>query len=249
MSSRSLNDQCKSIWQTVFKDSEAFTDLYFSRRYPKGNTFISRANDHTVAQAQCFTYRMTAAIDEPMLTVGYLSGLATLPQYRRQGHAANIMHQLHQWQQNKGIDYSLLIPADEEAAQWYISHFAYRPICTRAISMDAMQLTHYTPINRLTAPIAKQIQHHLSSTPYTLQHTADDLADQLAVCKMSGGGLYTDGTRLFMAELHCGTARILDSFSESQPENTTSDTTPVLYLPICKQSPLPKEIRITLMLS
>lgn len=277
----------RAIWKIVFGDSEEFIDLYFSRHYTNAKTFISLQDGQIAAQAQCFLYQMTTAatdfcsIPRPqpqthkavVTTVGYVSGLATLPQYRRQGHAANIMRQLHSWLQTQGADYSMLIPADETAAQWYQSHFGYlRAARTPQYMISEQQLSRCTEHRELTPELINLIQQHLASTPYTIQHIAQDLRDQLAVCQMSGGGLYSlppagkhDTTIHFMAEkimMPDGTAsfRVLDYFYalpaptsytpfmlHSATSHNFSHQT-CMYLPISNNKPLSDEIRITLML-
>lgn len=277
----------RAVWKTVFGDSDEFIDLYFSRRYPNAKTFISLQDGHVAAQAQCFLYQMTAPIAEiiypsgskpgygqrtRLATIGYVSGLATLPQFRRKGHAANVMMQLHQWLQAQRAEYCLLIPADEIAAKWYSAHFGYLQVArTEQYMINEQELRLYAEHCELTPEIISLIQRDLASTPYTIQHSAQDLLDQLSVCKMSGGGLFiaceSGATRshslLFMAEKitlpdETKLFRVLDTFL-SAPENCECATRPTfsftknssnccMYLPICNPHPLPAELRLTLML-
>ncbi|MBO4730966.1 MAG: GNAT family N-acetyltransferase [Bacteroidaceae bacterium] len=241
-------EECRHIWERVFDDSEEFVDLYFSRRYSAENTFVAKADGRIVAQAQCLSYKMTASFGEPILNVGYVSGLATLPEYRGQGHAKSVMQQMHQWLSDHGYDYCLLIPADNDAAAWYARHFGYKPCTTkRKQLLSAKQMADYTKLSELTPHLIYTIQRDLVATPYTVQHTADDLADQLAVCQMSGGGLYTTPDGLLMAERVSGNDDylVLDSFGNAIHSSLITQS---LFLPICNKSPLPHTIRMTLML-
>ena len=190
---------------------------------------------------------------KPMLNVGYVSGLATLPEFRGQGHAQNVMQQMHQWLSDHGYDYCLLIPADDDAAAWYARHFVYRPITTkRKQLLSAGQMAAYTKLPELTPHLIYTIQHDLAATPYTVQHTADDLADQLAVCQMSGGGLYATPEGLLMAErVASGEYLVIDHFvgRESRAKGQESRVeVQGLYLPIGRQRTLPPVVRMTLML-
>ena len=250
-------EQCHHIWRTVFGDSEEFMDLYFSRRYPKVKTFASEQDGIIAAQAQCFIYNMTAAPGAPMLTIGYVSGLATLPAYRHQGHAANVMQQMHRWLNKHHIDYCLLIPATQKAAQWYTTHFGYQGTSTHCKSLATpSQIAACTPQPELTPHIIYIIQRHLASLPYTIQHTADDLRDQMDVCLMSGGGLYQTGDgHYFMAEKIAtphGEDRymVLDTTEDYNLSGcqTNRITTPLLFLPISNHTPLPDELHVSLML-
>lgn len=251
-------EECRQIWQTVFCDSEAFVDLYFSRRYTKAGTFVSRHDGRIVAQAQCLTYRMTAATGQPPLRIGYVSGLATLPEFRRQGHALHVMTQLHQWAYGQSLDYVLLIPADDQAAMWYASHFGYRHTASRRKrTLTPAQTAALTKLPALTPHLIDIIRQDLAATPYTVQHTNDDLADQFAVCQMSGGGLYSSPQGILMAERYIasdGTESYiaLDTFGNTtnHPLSVTHSPspTPCLYLPVSNPQPLPPTIRLTLML-
>lgn len=251
-------DRLRYIWQTAFNDSEEFVDLYFRRRYPRARTFVSMHDGQVVAQAQCIVYNMTSSPDQPMLKIGYVSGLATLPAFRGQGHATYIMRQIHRWLYNHHAAYCLLIPQDTNAALWYSRHFSYQAgTSSYSYLATSKQINTCTPVATLTPHLTKLIQQHLKVSPYTVQHTARDLADQMAVCKMSGSGLYsTPSASLFMAEklsLLQGQEkyRILDIFTTSIPA-LPFEPEPYelhyMYLTICNSNPLPSNLRITLML-
>lgn len=247
-------EECRHIWERVFDDSEEFIELYFSRRYSPENTFVAMADGRVVAQAQCLSYKMTTDNGQQTVDVGYVSGLATLPEYRGQGHANSVMQQMHQWLSDHAYDYCLLIPADDDAAAWYARHFGYTPCATKHKQLlSAEQMAAYTKLSELTPHLIYTIQRDLAATPYTLQHTADDLADQLAVCQMSGGGLYATPDGLLMAERTRGSDNylVLDNFvgQESRVESHESRReSHGMYLPIGNKVPLPHTVRMTLML-
>ena len=207
---------------------------------------------------------MTSAQGQPSLRVGYVSGLATLPQYRGNGHATKVMNQMHQWLKEQHFDYCLLIPADKKAEQWYTKHFDYRSGTGKHTFMvTASQIAQCTPLHQLSPHLIHIIRRDLASSPYTVQHTTSDLRDQLTVCQMSGGGLYTlDGNIYFMAEKISTSKseeifRVLDLFANSReyqdprtsllPPHSLQPTT-YMYLPICATPALPDNLRITLML-
>ena len=249
----SQTKQCRHIWRTVFGDSEEFMDLYFSRRYPSAQTFTSEQDGVTVAQGQCFVYSMTAAPGAPMLKIGYVSGLATLPDYRNLGHAARVMRQIHWWMYKHHIDYSLLIPASRDAAQWYTAIFGYQPSAARCKRLaTASQIAVCTQLPQLSPHIIYLMQHHLASLPYAVQHRADDLRDQMDVCLMSGGGLYqTAEGHYFMAERISDTQyHLLDTTANgnSPIPHLGKVTTPLLFLPICSRTPLPGKLHVSMML-
>lgn len=249
----SQTEQCRHIWRTVFGDSEEFINLYFSRRYPSAQTFTSEQDGVTVAQGQCFVYSMTAAPGAPMLKIGYVSGLATMPDYRNLGHAARVMRQIHCWMYKHHIDYSLLIPASQDAAQWYTAIFGYQPSAARCKRLaTASQIAACTQLPQLSPHIIYTMQHHLASLPYAVQHRADDLRDQMDVCLMSGGGLYqTAEGHYFMAERISDTQyHLLDTTANgnSPIPHLGKVTTPLLFLPICSRTPLPGELHVSMML-
>ena len=79
--------QTRELWRTCFSDSEAFMDLYFSRKYTaESNVFITRG-DQVVAALQAFVYPMN--FYGTVVRAGYLSGVArALPTIAARGWPA-----------------------------------------------------------------------------------------------------------------------------------------------------------------
>lgn len=259
-----MKQSCRQIWQEVFADSEEFVNLYFTNRYSDNCTFVSRQGDEIVSCAQCFLYRMTDHSSQPTLKVGYVSGLATLPKYRGQGHARNVMLQLHQWLREQGADYCILIPSGRSAAQWYRKQFGY---CyglrnsKRILTPSMFQALKRQQVGN--AEILNAISKELQGRPYCIQHTPEDLTDQWLVCEMSGGGVYSwadsqgeTGGYLFL-EFHDNTPVVLDWVKISKHADVFYDflshlkefpSQQGMFLPIISDSPMSSLSELSLML-
>lgn len=256
-------EACINIWRECFGDSEEFIDLYFSRRYTDDCTFVSRAEGRIVAASQCFIYEMTGGIK-----VGYVSGLATMPEYRGQGHARLVMQQMHQWLRLQGIAYCTLIPSGPYAAQWYHKQFGYNyGIRNDKYIVTPEFLSHYTLEHTLTPDALQLITADMNRRPYYILHSPDDLTDQLNTCILSGGGLYTSRAvsgelqEAFFVEYHDQQPVMLDYFnltpslapgnSPTIPPSTPFDS-PIsgqaMWVALCDTPPLPPTARLSLML-
>lgn len=282
--SLSLFAQCRQIWQICFGDSETFIDLYFSRRAKETNTFVSLASDGAVAsQGQCFLYDMSGGslrdgegnvVYESKSTLwGYVSGIATLPKYRGQGHAARVMRQIHDYMRQKQVDYAFLIPADDYAAGWYANHFSYtlthnllRPMA----SPLAPNLLEKVDIHDATAreQSLRAMADNLHQRSFTLQHTEADLLDAWEVCLLSGGGLYRQSQPQYSEYLLMEPQRkglmIQERFRTPTAQSARArynhlnngdkvdilsfQSTPVLTLPMCTGEPAPQNAHFSLLL-
>lgn len=261
-------EACINIWRECFGDSEEFINLYFTRRYSDDCTFVSRDGNEIVAASQCFIYDMTTANNDQssaIVKAGYVSGLATLPQHRRKGHARHIMQQMHKWLHQQGAAYCILIPSGNDAAQWYHSQFGYEyGLRNNKYILPPELLSHYTLEQTLSPDALRLINSDMIQRPHFILHTADDLTDQLNTCIMSGGGLYTKRTvegqlqEVLFVEYHNHQPILLDYFtSKDNPTANHNDFITTLPLLDCQQGmwvaidnapTLPPTARLSLML-
>lgn len=275
---------CRRIWSDCFHDSAEFMDLYFSRRARKDNTFVSRTQDgQIVAQAQCFIYQMSGAIPELPDVYGqnglgksvwaYVSGLATLPQYRGQGHAQRVMCLLHNYMRTRQADYAFLLPADDYAARWYEKHFGYAHTCNYTkLLLSRSYKDVMTEVDFQNAEARwnalEYMEKNLESRPHTLLHTLSDLSDQWQVCRMEGGGLYymsfPKGEAYFFLTPYEHGLVCLEQFKDfrfslgpNESGIVDMESTllldgwkdlPVLTMPICAATPAQKEVHVSLLL-
>ncbi len=110
-------EQTRSLWRTCFQDSEEFMDIYFADKYTDDNNLCICYNSKVVSAMQLLPYRFT--FYGSVLHAGYISGLATLPNFRCRGYASNLIHEAHRRLYKQGAALSFLIPSNDEVRKYY----------------------------------------------------------------------------------------------------------------------------------
>ncbi|WP_101688673.1 GNAT family N-acetyltransferase [Dysgonomonas massiliensis] len=124
-SDRSLTPTVRSIWKTVFEDSDEYIDLFFSRQYKPENTLIYFEENTPVAALQMVEYSISFYGE--IIPFYYLVGLSTLPEYRGKGYMGELITRAHKVMQKRGIHLSVLVPAEESLFAYY-ERFGYQQI-------------------------------------------------------------------------------------------------------------------------
>lgn len=112
-----IKNQTRDLWRTCFNDSEEFMDIYFEDKYTDASNLTIRHDGQVVSAMQLLPYRMT--FYGTVQHAGYISGLATLPDFRGRGYAANLLHEAHRRLFQQGATLSLLIPQTDEVRSYY----------------------------------------------------------------------------------------------------------------------------------
>lgn len=120
LSPEEIKQQTRDLWRSSFNHTEDFLDIYFEEKYSADNNLTIRHNGQVVAATQLIPYRWT--FYGSVLHVGYLSGLATLPNFRNRGFASNLIHEAHRRLFKQGSTMSFLVPTDDE-----VRHFFEKP--------------------------------------------------------------------------------------------------------------------------
>ncbi len=117
--------QTRNLWRTCFNDSEEFIDIYFEDKYTDEANLTVLHEAQVVAAMQLLPYRMT--FYGATRKAGYISGLATLPEFRGKGYATNLLNEAHRRLLGQGAMLSFLIPGNEDLRKFYESpeHGAY----------------------------------------------------------------------------------------------------------------------------
>lgn len=124
-----LWQQNKVLWRDCFHDNEAFIDLYFSRVAKPENTYYMERDGRLACVMQALSYKLRYC--SKSWNVAYLSGIATLPEFRGQGLATVLIRQVHELLAERGYAASLLIPATESLADFYAEQAGFT-LLTRA---------------------------------------------------------------------------------------------------------------------
>lgn len=112
-----IKQETMEIWKTVFNDSDEFMRLYFSRVYRSEYNVCCQLDGRVVAALQTLPYAMLYHGRE--VRTAYISGVSTLPDYRRQDIGNNLMRQAHFGLYYKNTVFAALIPAEQWLYSWY----------------------------------------------------------------------------------------------------------------------------------
>lgn len=162
-----LNDEMRDIiriWKSCFGEADPSVYPFLSRYHFGPCAVTEKVNGHIVSMAfmiPCETeYGMGA----------YLYGVATLPEYRRQGISSRLIHNLLQHCRESGAAFSFLIPSDEEVVKFY-DRFGYKPTGIQAVFRSDMDLgTGDTKKDRiLILPLSETFR--METFPETLECT------------------------------------------------------------------------------
>ena len=83
-----IND-IKKLWKTCFGDDEKYIDFYLKHRFDDENMMVIRESGKIVSMASFLPAAMRWG--EKWISVKYVYAVATLPQYRKKGYAAEII--------------------------------------------------------------------------------------------------------------------------------------------------------------
>ena len=141
-------DKLKSLWQTVFQDSEEFANLFFNRVYRPENTLIIRKEDSIVSALQMIPYSMKIA--DRIIPSAYVCGVCTLTLERGKGLMNILINEAMEIMRQKGYCVSILIPAQPWLFDFY-KRFGYThpinySIESYHINKDATTPSNYTYI-------------------------------------------------------------------------------------------------------
>lgn len=101
----------RNMWKECFDDNDEFLDLHFTYKYKNENTLVYLDKGKSVASLQMFPYFIR--FYNKKIPFYYLAGLCTLPEYRKKGYMAELIHASHRVMAQRAIPLSILVPAEE----------------------------------------------------------------------------------------------------------------------------------------
>lgn len=109
--------QVREMWRTVFGDPDDYMEVYFRHKYRDETTLLYMEGDKAVASLQMLPYRFTFC--ETEIPVIYLSGVSTLPGYRRKGYVRQLLIKSFEEAERKDVPLMLLVPQEEWLLRFY----------------------------------------------------------------------------------------------------------------------------------
>lgn len=109
------------LWKETFQDSNRYIELIFDTYFCRENVFVRYDGDLLIASMLCVPYEfqfISGKINEKLKGM-YLCGLATRPEYRKQGIMKELMFEAEKSIKTRGYDMTFLIPADDHLREYY----------------------------------------------------------------------------------------------------------------------------------
>lgn len=120
--------ELKEIWRDIFKDTDAYLDLFFSSKMKPEFTMIAR-NETEIASVVYMVDAPLILKNGEIIPAFYMCGIATRPNYRGQGLAGKLINMAFETAKKKGAKVCYLIPANLPLFDFYKSFgmqtFAY----------------------------------------------------------------------------------------------------------------------------
>ena len=121
MDKNTVKEQVRSLRSLCMDKPDAFTDLYFERKYSDDSCLYVERNGLVVSALQYFLYPLQWGKGMPR-QVGFLSGISTHPKWRSQGLIAEVIRKAHDVLYSRGALFSLLIPANRGLFGYYCKY-------------------------------------------------------------------------------------------------------------------------------
>jgi predicted acetyltransferase len=109
--------QVQEMWKTVFGDPDDYMRIYFLHKYRNENTLLYIDEGKVVASLQMLPYRFTFCGTE--IPVIYLSGVSTLPEYRKRGYVRQLLMRSFGEAARRHVPLMLLVPQEEWLLGFY----------------------------------------------------------------------------------------------------------------------------------
>lgn len=112
-----VKEEVMDLWRRVFADPEKFMNLYFTEVYKDEYNYFCHLDGKVVSALQMLPF--TVKYHGLKAESAYVSGVATLPEYRGRGIAGTLLRKAHYSLFCQGTVFAQLIPADEGLFKWY----------------------------------------------------------------------------------------------------------------------------------
>jgi predicted acetyltransferase len=163
--------QVWDMWKSCFGDPDNYMELYFRDKYRPGNTLLYMDGAKAAASLQMLHYRFTFHGAE--IPVIYLSGICTLPVYRRKGYTRALLIEGFREAVRREVSLMFLVPQEKWLVELYAKYgFA---LTFDAGTRDLPSLKELVARHRGNMEAAyHEFDRHFRGQDMTVQKTFDD---------------------------------------------------------------------------
>ena len=108
-------DEIRKLWKQSFDDQDAYMDYYFSNVSTRNHIFVAKTDSKIISMVHLNPYTLaeTTAGVTTYKKGGYIVGVATDPEFRRQGIMSMLMKYVLSYAAENDYDYIYLMPEKE----------------------------------------------------------------------------------------------------------------------------------------
>ena len=108
-------DEIRKLWKQSFDDQDAYMDYYFSNVAKRNHIFVAKTDSKIISMVHLNPYTLaeTTAGVTTYKQGGYIVGVATDPEFRRQGIMSMLMKYVLSYAAENDYDYIYLMPEKE----------------------------------------------------------------------------------------------------------------------------------------
>lgn len=108
-------DEIRKLWKQSFDDQDAYMDYYFSNVATRNHIFVAKTDSKIISMVHLNPYTLaeTTAGVTTYKKGGYIVGVATDPEFRRQGIMSMLMKYVLSYAAENDYDYIYLMPEKE----------------------------------------------------------------------------------------------------------------------------------------
>lgn len=191
LSDTDIKLQTRGLWKSVFADSEAFMDLYFSKKYAPAANVVCLEENTVVASGQWLPYE--TLLRGQKSKAAYLSGLVTHPDCRGKGYAATIIGEGLKRLYAEDVPLAWLIPANASLRKFYEkpTHGGFSTVAFRTerrlLAADVVAADFEVVAPEPSVALTDYIRRALSGYQYVLLPSLRDVQAAFALCEMEQG--------------------------------------------------------------
>lgn len=138
-----------ALWSAVFGDSDAYIKLYFENRFVPQNTLVYLENNRPVGMVSMLPVTLRNPLDP--LSGQYIYAVATHPEYRGKGVSSQLMEFAHKTCLHRGVDVTLLVPAEKSLFEFYNERGYHIAFNTKQRVLTPEEIGTTDPIPKLKA--------------------------------------------------------------------------------------------------
>lgn len=210
--------QVRQMWKSVFGDPDPDVELYFRHKYRDKDTLLFMEGEVVAASLQMLSYTFTFCGRE--IPIIYLSGVATLPEYRKRGYVRQLLERSFEEAALREVPLVLLVPQESWLLKFY-ERYGFEQTFDAGVEVlpSLKTLTEQFP-NDLHAAF-REFNFLFRQQEMTVQKSYDDFCVMVEEAALSG---YPAKRNLI------GMARVIDAykllslFAQRYPQKSFSIT-------------------------